>query len=917
MSSTTDDSTISFSLRVTPAGHVSPSRGDGFGYPLERRLVERIEAAFDRGMGHGLLHLGAEETTADLGSPAGWWRDVARLYFTKLSTILDLEAEIAAGLRVPLDVDEEERLLAAAPPMLGIEYLSEDVLRSAWAAIERSFLEDVRASGLGAEAYLHARNPLWKSVGRVFLHLAENKARPDRPFAFLATYTSRLSAQGKIQHVPLGRAVKEQSAAANRKALLSLLVPLQRAAEESEFLRELVDSGRVFHPQAWSPEEAHRFLRDAAVFEKHGIYVQIPDWWNVRSPPRVQVNVTVGRQEAAGLGADALLDFSVDLSLEGEAVTPEEWREILAGSGNLALVKGRWVELDREKLRDLLSSWSAIEKQAGNSGMSFRDAMRLLAGWTQGKAAAPGGEPSGEAAADEWVSVRAGEWLRGVLDELRAPGGRESSLPAGALRATLRPYQEEGVRWLWLLHRLRLGGCLADDMGLGKTIQVLGLLILIQKQRKEKPKPLLPPGLIVVPASLIANWKSEFARFAPGLRLLVAHPSEGGGRLDKPPPGLSRLDAVITTYGMLARLDWIRGRSWGLVVLDEAQAIKNPSARQTRAAKAIPSIHRLALTGTPVENRLADLWSLFEFLQPGLLGGAKEFSRLTGKGQGSGGDVYSRLRALVRPYILRRLKTDKRVIADLPDKQEMKVHCGLRKLQAVLYQQAVDELARTLGGAEGVRRRGVILAFLMRFKQICNHPSQWRGDGSYDPSDSGKMLRLLELCEEIASRQEKALVFTQFRELTSVLASALEPVFGRSGVILDGSTPVKRRRQIVDAFQREDGPPFFVLSLKAGGTGLNLTAASHVIHFDRWWNPAVENQATDRAYRIGQRKNVLVHKFVCQGTVEEKIDAMLESKREMSEEILKAGAEAALTEMGDEELMRLVTLDTNRVLTES
>jgi len=321
-----------------------------------------------------------------------------------------------------------------------------------------------------------------------------------------------------------------------------------------------------------------------------------------------------------------------------------------------------------------------------------------------------------------------------------------------------------------------------------------------------------------------------------------------------------------------------------------------------------------------VENRLLDLWSIFDFLSPGLLGTAKGFVKLTSGSDGSP-PVYAGVKRLVRPYILRRLKTDRRIIADLPDKEEVKVYCGLQKKQAVLYEAAVRDLEKaldkTLEDADGMQRRGVILSFLLRFKQICNHPAQSTGTGQYDPAESGKMLRLIDLCEEVASRQEKVLVFTQFKEITRKLSEVLETAFDARGLVLDGDTPVKKRKDLVDEFQREDGPPHFVLSLKAGGSGLNLTAASHVIHFDRWWNPAVENQATDRAFRIGQKKSVLVHKFICRGTVEERIDGLLESKKEISDEVLGGGGEAVLTEMGNEELMRFVSLDRRNAVVES
>ena len=482
-------------------------------------------------------------------------------------------------------------------------------------------------------------------------------------------------------------------------------------------------------------------------------------------------------------------------------------------------------------------------------------------------------------------------------------GGGQGADPGDDLKAVLRPYQRDGVRWLWWAHELGLGVCLADDMGLGKTLQVLALLLL------RKRSPARAPALLVVPASLVANWTSEAARFAPSLRIRVAHGAA-------PDVALEETDAVITTYGTVTRSAWLREREWGLVVLDEAQAIKNPGARQTRAAKAVKARARVALTGTPVENRLGDLWSLFDFLQPGLLGGAKEFGGAARRMAAREQDGYRPLRRLLGPYLLRRLKTDRRIIADLPDKTEVTAFCALTRVQAVLYQRAVDDLARVLEEREGIQRRGAILASLLRLKQICNHPSHFLGDGAWTPDGSGKLARLREIAEAALARQEKMLVFSQFREMCGPLASFLAGVFGREGLVLHGSVPVAQRKGLVDAFQAESGPPFFVLSLKAGGTGLNLTAASHVVHYDRWWNPAVENQATDRAFRIGQKKNVVVHKFVCRGTVEERIDALMASKRALAEAVVESEGEIRLTELKDEELMRLVSLDLGSALGE-
>ncbi|MEZ5300710.1 MAG: DEAD/DEAH box helicase [Verrucomicrobiales bacterium] len=430
-----------------------------------------------------------------------------------------------------------------------------------------------------------------------------------------------------------------------------------------------------------------------------------------------------------------------------------------------------------------------------------------------------------------------------------------------------------------------------------------------------------PITLLIVPASLIGNWRAEFARFAPDLRVLYAHPSQiareavdalkSAGGAEAAAAGR---DAVVTTYSMLARLEGLRAIRWRLAVLDEAQAIKNAGTAQSKLVRQLDAEVRLALTGTPVENRAGDLWSLFDFLNPGLLGTASNFGQVVKSLNRDGGPGYAPLRRLVSPYILRRMKTDKAIIADLPDKVELRAECGLSKRQATLYQKSVQELAAVLRETQvdGIQRRGLVLTYLMRFKQICDHPSLWTGSGEYAEKDSGKFRRLAEICDEVRSRGEKALVFTQFREMTGPLTGFLEGIFGRPGIALHGGTPVKRRQKLVDQFQSDAGPPFFVISLKAGGTGLNLTAASHVIHFDRWWNPAVENQATDRAFRIGQKRNVLVHKFVCRGTIEERIDAMIAEKKDLAEELLGGeGAEKMLTEMGDDELLQFVALDLN------
>ena len=584
-----------------------------------------------------------------------------------------------------------------------------------------------------------------------------------------------------------------------------------------------------------------------------------------------------------------------------EPLSEAELKELLAAGDGLVFVKGQWVEVDREKLNEALAHWKKVEAGTSAGGLTFAQGMRLLAG-----APADLGDDAWEENR-QWSLVQPGKWLAALLEELRTPAQVTAANPGNALKTTLRPYQQAGVNWLWLLSQLGLGACLADDMGLGKTMQVISLLLIQKKQRCDRP------SLLVLPASLIGNWKIELERFAPSLRSLFFH----GSQLNKntmdaislDPATLNNVDVVLTTYGTLMRQDWLQEQVWQLLVLDEAQAIKNPTARQSKAVKQVSAKSRIALTGTPVENRLSDLWSLFDFLNPGLLGSARRFKGFAKSLSERESDQYAPLRNLVSPYILRRLKTDRSIISDLPEKTEVPAYCGLSKVQAAHYQQAVEQMATAIDNLDGIQRRGLVLSYLLRFKQICNHPSQLLGDDEYDPKKSGKFLRLAELCEEIASRQEKVLVFTQFREMTTPLTNFLAQQFGQPGLVLHGGTAVKQRQKLVERFQQEEGPPFFILSLKAGGTGLNLTQASHVIHFDRWWNPAVENQATDRAFRIGQKKNVLVHKFICQGTVEGKIDALINEKMALANDLLSGGADTLLTEMDDETLLNLVSLD--------
>jgi SNF2 family DNA or RNA helicase len=468
----------------------------------------------------------------------------------------------------------------------------------------------------------------------------------------------------------------------------------------------------------------------------------------------------------------------------------------------------------------------------------------------------------------------------------------------------LRPYQKVGVSWMDALRRFGLGACLADDMGLGKTIQVIALLLQHTKPGKSRK-----PSLLICPTSVVGNWRHELSRFAPGLRVLVHHGAERTreGLADE----VAQHDIVISTYALLPRDEAELGAiEWGAVILDEAQNIKNPSTKHAQAARRLRAEWRGALTGTPVENRLSELWSIFQFLNPGYLGSAEDFRKRFAVPIERLHDSHAteRLKSLVAPFILRRVKSDRSIIQDLPEKNEMKVYTTLTREQATLYEAVLKDSMRQIEESDGMQRRGLILATLAKLKQVCDHPALFLHDGSALGGRSGKLARLVEMLEESQAVGDRALLFTQYAEMGKLLQEYLKATLGGEVLFLHGGTPAKQRDRLVARFQQEErGPHLFVLSLKAGGIGLNLTRANHVFHYDRWWNPAVEEQATDRAFRIGQRRDVQVHKFICSGTFEESIDTLIDRKRQLSEAIVGT-SEAWLTEMSTDELRDLFAL---------
>lgn len=859
--------------------------------------LKNISKAFDKDWRLGWFMVAAEKLASPPTLSFRFWQGIAAHYLANLCH--SSQYNDAPSYAIP-DHEQLIQWVASAPPMVGGEYLSVDTLKALWSDLNHWVMEEVTRLE-GVPSFLAQYAPQWLQVGRVCFHLAENKKNPDQPFAFLATYSTSIGEGGRLKHLPLKQALKQYSDSTDKQALIKLLTPIHNASQKCPWVQQLLSTAELYQPLAWSANKAYQFLSSIPHLEESGLQVRIPNWWKQR--PRPQVKVTIGASKQSGLGVDSLLDFNIHMALGDDLLSEEELQQILSSEERLISLRGQWVEVNKEQLQQALQHWKLIKNNAKHDGISFIEGMRLLAG-------APADlneEPQSEELR-EWVKIAPSKELEDLLQKLLHPT-QLSLKGVDGLSVDLRPYQHEGVEWLLLLSELGLGACLADDMGLGKTIQILGLL-LHQKRSQE----VRAPSLLVVPASLLGNWKREAEKFTPSLNLLLLHPSETKklalSDLEKS-QWLTSVDCVVTTYSMVTKLEWLSTFTWNLLILDEAQAIKNSGTKQARAVKGLKCRARVALTGTPIENRLSDLWSLFDFLNPGLLGSAKRFKDYVGALQGSEGQ-FQPLRKLVRPYILRRMKTDPKIISDLPEKIETAAYCYLTKDQARHYQSIVNELTKTLETMAPANRRGAVLKTLLELKQICNHPSQYTGSGEYNPVQSGKFERLGQLCEELASRQEKVLIFTQFSELIPHLEEYLSKIFGRRGLILHGGTPIKERKELVDAFQNEQGPPFFVLSLKAGGTGLTLTAASHVIHFDRWWNPAVENQATDRAFRIGQKKNVQVHKFITQGTVEEQIDAIIMSKKKEAEDILGPSDEVKITELSNHELLKILTLDIDR-----
>ncbi|WP_370590086.1 DEAD/DEAH box helicase [Candidatus Vagococcus giribetii] len=829
--------------------------------------IEHPESELERQLSKApylfLYNEALNKTNIEFGEEILYLLSIANLFFDELGH--NGEIEVTRKFK-EASVETYQKIANQVPFVKGSEYVNSQWVRRIYLSIGELFNEEMSQIEGSIEDYLLAKNKQLQLASRVYFHLVESKDEAF-PFLFLATYAEGNSK--KVNHLPLKNALSELDSSTN---MLTLLGAVSKVSDISSFISRLVESGELFHPLKFTSQEAYQFLTETSIYENCGIICRIPDFWKKENGRRV--SLSVGNDHPSKLGLDSLISCQPKLMIEGEVFTKLEIEALLRETEGLSFLKGKWIEINHQKLKDLLVSYENLS----DMDLSLLDFIKMDESLVINEEVIP-------------VELEVGSWLSDFRRKL-VNGTDISTIPVDkSFKANLRAYQQDGLNWLSFMMKHQLGALLADDMGLGKTIQILAL---INQMRLTGLKTLL-----IVPASLLDNWGKEAKVFTPDLRLKKMYQS-------KEVFELSEADAFITTYGMVSKIEQLMETPFDLIVLDEAQVIKNPKTKQTKNIKQLISKNRIALTGTPIENNISDLWSIYDFLNPGLLGTHKDFTSFIKQKK-----EYEKVRKMISPFMLRRLKTDKRIISDLPNKYEHREYIGLSNKQIVLYKQLQKSVQQAVEESEGIKKKGIVLSAITKFKQICNHPDQYLGNQAYKEKQSGKFEYLKSIAETISEKHEKMIVFTQFKEMCEPLNDFLSDVFGSEGLVLNGSTPVKKRSDLVAQFNDEANYiPYMILSLKAGGVGLNLTSANHVIHFDRWWNPATENQATDRAFRIGQEKHVFVYKFITRGTIEEKIDEMLAEKVALSETIITVSAnENWLMSMSDSELQQLFSLE--------
>ncbi len=632
--------------------------------------------------------------------------------------------------------------------------------------------------------------------------------------------------------------------------------------------------------------EVYKIITQTAYYlQKAQIEVILPKELVNIVVPRASINAKVkasrskdladifNNTSSSKMALDDILEFSYEIAIGNEKISLEEFNKLVEGSNGLVKYKNKYVLIDKEESKKIF-------EQIAKANLKSLSRMELIHASMSGQL-------------DQYDFDYDSAFAK-IIQDFTKP---VDVTPPQELKGELRPYQMTGLKWLWTNVSKGFGVCMADDMGLGKTIQVISLILKMKEEGT-----LTKPVLVICPTTLMGNWMKELQMFAPALDAVVYHGAER--KLDV------KHDVILTTYAIM-RIDVeeLKKQNWGMIIVDEAQNIKNPDTAQTLAIKMLKADVKVAMTGTPVENRLTELWSIFDFINQGYLGSLRDFQKSYAIPieRFKENSRAAKLKMSISPFVLRRLKTDKHVITDLPEKMVLNDYCYLSKSQAVLYEKTLNEMMEKISGFTGINRRGNIFKLITALKQICNHPYQFLKGGEMGKELSGKMDKCISTVQSILDNNEKTLIFTQYKEMGDILCKVINEECNTEPLFFHGSLSVPQRETLIDRFQNDEDAKVMILSLKAGGTGLNLTSATNVIHYDLWWNPAVEDQATDRTYRIGQDKNVMVHRMITLGTFEEKIDEMLKSKKELADLAVYEG-EKIITELSDEEIYEIFTL---------
>ena len=765
---------------------------------------------------------------------------------------------------------DSEELLSCIPMVLGYQYIDKKWIYNQYLSFAYYLERDITDSQMTPLEFISQKGVNTVIPSRIYFHLVENNDYSDYPFAYMATYTAEVN--DKVVHIPLKNALQEYKD--DKESLDYLITSINRASEESGFVKKYLDNGKIFFPIRLTDDEAYAFLKDVPSFEKNGIVCRIPKW-SLKKNSKILVDINEKKMLGGYLKASVISTFSPRLIYNGIEISVEEAKRLLSQAEGLELIKGKWVEINHDDLRELIKEYEELSKD----GTTIRELLYYKSSFI-GDNNYNDTVPI-EFTKEDWFSNHRDSLSDEMLDDIIPPN----------YLGVLRPYQEDAFFWLWKMHCFGFGVCLADDMGLGKTVEMLSF---IKKYKNHEDGHVL----LIVPAILVSNWISEINKFDTEIDYYVL-----GGN-NAPPKGTYGAFLTITTYQIALKSEYIASVLWGILIVDEAQAIKNYYTGQTKKIKSLTSNMRVAITGTPIENNALDLWSIFDFINPGFLGRKDEFLSF----YLNNADSNTRIKDLIQPFVLRRLKSDKKIIKDLPDKNEIDVNINMTPKQIVIYNKIVQEMNDKVSQLKGAEKNAIVLSTITKLKQLCNHPSQFLGDNDYSEEDSGKYIALHEICETMIAQREKFIIFTQFKEIIPSLVSFINTTFNLQGASIDGTTGRTQRTRIIEDFQNGK-IPYLVLSIKAAGVGINLTAANNVILFDRWWNPAVENQAIDRAYRIGQTSNVNVYKFVTADSIEMVINDILKSKQKLADEIINDLDKEITSNITIDELMSAISIN--------